>query len=77
VQSIDTLCPVRIYTDNTFTHVDSVGQLKSEVAAQKLTRINLDVEVAPILESLNSNPANDLIHGVDVVLDGLDRPEPW
>ena len=56
--------------------VDSVGKPKVEVAVQKLGRLNPDVKLDPIPESLNSTNANRLIGGVDVVLDGLDRPEP-
>jgi adenylyltransferase/sulfurtransferase len=56
--------------------VDSVGQPKVEVAFRKLNRLNPDVELDPVPESLNSSNANEVIDGVDVVLDGLDRPEP-
>ncbi|MFH1349595.1 MAG: HesA/MoeB/ThiF family protein [Pseudomonadota bacterium] len=56
--------------------VDSVGQPKVEVAFRKLGRLNPDVMIDPFPESLNVNNAFELIDGVDVVLDGLDRPEP-
>ncbi|MBW1997000.1 MAG: HesA/MoeB/ThiF family protein [Deltaproteobacteria bacterium] len=56
--------------------VDSVGQPKVEVAARKLGRLNPDVELDPCPESLNSINAEELIKDMDVVLDGLDRPEP-
>jgi adenylyltransferase/sulfurtransferase len=56
--------------------VDSVGEPKVEVALRKLSRLNPDVKLDPIPESLNSTNASELIGGVDVVLDGLDRPEP-
>lgn len=55
---------------------DSVGQPKVEVALRKLSRLNPDVNLDPIPESLNSTNADEVIGGVDVVLDGLDRPEP-
>jgi adenylyltransferase/sulfurtransferase len=55
---------------------DSVGQPKIEVAYRKLNMLNPDVKLDPFPESLNSNNANELISGVDVVLDGLDSPEP-
>ena len=35
-----------------------------------------DVELDPVPESLNSINAEELIAGMDVVIDGLDRPEP-
>ena len=56
--------------------VDSVGEPKIEVALRKLSRLNPDVELDPIPESLNSTNANALIGDMDVILDGLDRPEP-
>jgi adenylyltransferase/sulfurtransferase len=55
---------------------DSVGQPKVEVAFRKLSRLNPDVKLDPVPESLNSTNAIDLIGDVDVVLDGLDSPEP-
>lgn len=56
--------------------VDAVGRPKVEVAEEKLSRLNPDITVEPIPESLNSLNAADLITGMDVVIDGLDRPEP-
>jgi len=53
-----------------------VGQPKVEVAWQKLSRLNPDVELDPVPESLNSTNAEELVAGMDVVIDGLDRPEP-
>jgi len=56
--------------------VDSIGQPKVEAAFQKLGRLNPDVKQDPFPETLNSTNAKELLGGVDVVLDGLDRPEP-
>ena len=56
--------------------VDSVGRPKVEVAFQKLSRLNPDVTLDPYPESLNSTNVEELIGGMDIVLDGLDRPEP-
>jgi adenylyltransferase/sulfurtransferase len=53
-----------------------VGQPKVEVAWRKLSRLNPDVEIDPVPESLNSINAEELITGMDIVIDGLDRPEP-
>jgi len=56
--------------------VESIGRPKVEVACRKLSRLNPDVEIQPYPETLTVNNARDLIAGVDIVLDGLDRPEP-
>lgn len=53
-----------------------VGQPKVEVAWRKLSRLNPDVQIDPVPESLNSINAEELIAGMDIVIDGLDRPEP-
>ena len=54
----------------------SVGMPKVEIASQKLSKLNPDVKLDPIPESLNSLNAEELISGMDIVIDGLDRPEP-
>jgi adenylyltransferase/sulfurtransferase len=54
----------------------SIGLPKVEVAFQKLSLLNPDVELDPVPESLNSINAEELISGMDLVIDGLDRPEP-
>ena len=56
--------------------VDVVGRPKVEVAYQKLSRLNPDVTLDPYPESLNSTNVEALIEDMDIVLDGLDRPEP-
>lgn len=55
---------------------DSVGVPKVEAALRRLNRLNPDVELEAVPESLNSRTVESLVGGVDVVLDGLDRPEP-
>ena len=55
---------------------NSVGLPKVEIAQHKLSKLNPDVKLDPIAESLNSINAEELIRGMDVVIDGLDRPEP-
>ncbi len=55
---------------------DCVGLPKVEIAQQKLNKLNPDVKIEAIPESLNSINAEELIGGMDVVIDGLDRPEP-
>jgi len=56
--------------------VESIGMPKVEVAFNKLRRLNPDVKLEPVPESLNSRNAEELIAGMDIVIDGLDRPEP-
>jgi molybdopterin/thiamine biosynthesis adenylyltransferase len=55
---------------------DCVGLPKVEIARQKLNKLNPDVKLDPIPESLNTYNAEEIISGMDVVIDGLDRPEP-
>ena len=55
---------------------DSVGQPKVEVALRKLGQLNPDVTIDPFPESLNSINVSEILKGVDVVVDGLDSPEP-
>lgn len=55
---------------------ESVGMPKVEVAWKKLQRLNPDVTLEPVPESLHSGNAEALISGMDIVVDGLDRPEP-
>lgn len=56
--------------------VKSVGEPKVEAAFRKLTALNPDVKLDPVPESLHLANAKELIRDVDIVLDGLDRPEP-
>jgi adenylyltransferase/sulfurtransferase len=55
--------------------VDAIGQPKVEVALKKLNRLNPDVKLEPVPEALNSLNGEDLIAGMDIVMDGLDRIE--
>ena len=55
---------------------DAIGLPKVEVAFHKLSRLNPDVNLEPVPESLNSMNAEELFSGMDLVIDGLDRPEP-
>ncbi|MGD8883142.1 MAG: HesA/MoeB/ThiF family protein [Desulfobacterales bacterium] len=55
---------------------ECVGLPKVEIAQQKLNKLNPDVKLDPIPESLNSINAEELIGGMNIVIDGLDRPEP-
>ena len=55
--------------------VDTIGQPKVEVALKRLNRLNPDVKLEPVPEALNSLNADELIDGMDIVIDGLDRIE--
>ena len=54
---------------------DAVGRPKVEVAFERLSRLNPDVKLEPVPEALNSLNAEELISGMDIVIDGLDRIE--
>ena len=54
---------------------DVIGQPKVEVALKRLNRLNPDVRLEPVPEALNSLNAEELIAGMDIVIDGLDRIE--
>jgi molybdopterin/thiamine biosynthesis adenylyltransferase len=56
--------------------IEAIGKPKVEVALAKLNRLNPDVSIEALPESLNSLNAEDVIDGMDIVIDGLDRPEP-
>ncbi len=49
-----------------------VGQIKVEVAARKLKKLNPDVEIEALAISINDYTAVDAIEGCDVVVDALD-----
>jgi molybdopterin/thiamine biosynthesis adenylyltransferase/molybdopterin converting factor small subunit len=51
---------------------DDVGQVKVEVAAKKLKKLNADVEIESLPISINDYTAPDAIEGCDVVIDALD-----
>ena len=54
---------------------EAIGQPKVEVALKRLSRLNPDVTLEPVPEALNSANAEELIAGMDIVIDGLDRIE--
>lgn len=51
---------------------DDVGQVKVEVAARKLRKMNPDVEIESLPISINDYTAIDAVEGCDVVIDALD-----
>ena len=51
---------------------DDVGQVKVEVAAKKLKKLNPQVEIEALPISVNDYTALDVVEGCDVVVDALD-----
>ena len=51
---------------------DDVGQVKVEVAAKKLHKLNPDCKIEPLAVSVNEYTALEVIEGCDVVVDALD-----
>lgn len=49
-----------------------VGQVKVEIAAKKLKKLNPDVEIESLPISINDYTAIDAVEGCDVVIDALD-----
>ena len=52
---------------------DQVGQLKAEVAAERLRALNPDVDVRVHLEALSSENAMELFRDYDYIIDGTDN----
>ena len=52
--------------------IDDVGVPKVEAAAKRLRRLNPYITVEPLPLSVNETTAEDLVRGMDVVVDGLD-----
>jgi len=52
--------------------VDTIGYPKVEVAAKRLQRLNPYVKLEPLPLSVNEANAEDIVQGMDVVVDGLD-----
>jgi molybdopterin/thiamine biosynthesis adenylyltransferase len=52
--------------------VDDLGYPKVEAAAKRLRQLNPYITVEPLPFSVNATNAEDLVRGMDVVVDGLD-----
>ena len=52
--------------------VDDVGLPKVEAAAKRLENLNPYITIEPFPISVNQNNAEDIVRGMDVVVDGLD-----
>jgi adenylyltransferase/sulfurtransferase len=55
--------------------LENIRYPKVEAAAQRIRNINPDVELDPIPENIREDNVEELINGVDVVVDGLDNME--
>jgi molybdopterin/thiamine biosynthesis adenylyltransferase len=53
-----------------------LGYPKVEAAEKRLTDLNPHIKIEPLPYSLNIDNAEDVLRGVDVVVDGLDRMKP-
>ncbi len=53
-----------------------LGYPKVEVAAKRLSDLNPNIEIESIPLSVNIDIAADIVRGIDVVVDGLDRMTP-
>ena len=56
----------------TMFNEDDVGQVKVEVAAKKLKKLNPDCKIEPLAVSVNDYTALEVVEGCDVVIDALD-----
>ncbi len=56
--------------------VNFLGYPKVEVAAKKLNELNPNIKIDPLPLSLNEDNADEIVKGMDVVIDGLDRMTP-
>jgi len=56
--------------------VDSVGYPKVEIAARRLRGLNPYVQTEPLPLSVGGHNAEDVVRGMDVVVDGLDHMAP-
>ena len=52
---------------------DHVGRPKAEIAAHELERLNPEIEVVPIVETLTSANALSILTSYDVIIDGTDN----
>jgi len=56
----------------TMFNEDDVGQVKVEIAAKKLRKLNADIIIEELPVSVNDYTALDVVDGCDVVIDALD-----
>lgn len=52
-----------------------IDQPKAVAAAEKLKRINSDIEIIPVLKDVNFSNIELIIHGANIIIDGTDNME--
>ncbi|MEM2841166.1 MAG: HesA/MoeB/ThiF family protein [Candidatus Bathyarchaeia archaeon] len=55
--------------------VESIGKPKVEVASEKLKKLNPNITIDPLAEPIIKRNIEEIINGMNVVLDGLDSME--
>ncbi|NIN64712.1 MAG: 4-methyl-5(B-hydroxyethyl)-thiazole monophosphate biosynthesis protein [Anaerolineae bacterium] len=55
---------------------NSLGYPKVEAAAERLGKLNPYIEIEPLPLAVGAHNAQDIVEGMDVVVDGLDRMTP-
>lgn len=74
--------PDRVSLDNLhrqilYVEVDAAqGEPKADAAAQRLSQVNSQVSLEPVRAEFQEDNGAELLHGANVVLDCLDRPQP-
>ncbi len=71
----DIVDPSNLQRQHLYTH-QTIGAPKVEAAMNHLKAINPYITVDPIPWTINEYSANDLVKGVDLILDGLDQMSP-
>lgn len=56
-------------------NTEDIGKSKAKCAASNLSLMNPEVEYEPIVEAIDQDNAEDLLMGMDIVVDGLDSFE--
>lgn len=72
ILDFDTIAISNLHRQPLFTTED-VGKLKVEVATQRLTALNPEIEIIPFSTQLTNQNALDIVKDFDVVIDGTDN----
>ena len=54
---------------------DTLGRLKPVCAKERMSRVNPEVEIAPVCENITKENAGGIVAGHDVIVDALDNGE--
>lgn len=58
-----------------FSTEKNIGKSKVQCAKERLSCVNADVEVLAVNDFLNEENADEILNGVDLIIDGLDNVE--